>query len=256
MSLAGRVALVTGGSRGIGRGVALCLARDGATIAINYRKDEEAAKETQRELEGMGRAARTYACDLTSDYETVKAMVDRVASDFGRLDIGVNNAGIASRGNSGFDTEIAELQRVMNIHFYGAYYCSKAALPHLRKQARGDIVFISSTGADRPRANGAPYTAAKRAMEALAITLSLEEQRHGIRVNVVRPGLVETDMGRRLMRATGGVQDLKDLYETYPFGRVCQPEDIGGAVAYLCSQQAAYVSGATITVAGGPFGIS
>lgn len=256
MSLAGRVALVTGGSRGIGRGIAVCLARDGADIAINYRKDEEAAKETQRELAGMGCAARTYSCDLASDYETVKAMVDRVASDFGRLDIVVNNAGIASRGNSVFDTEIAELQRVMNIHFYGAYYCSKAALPHLRKQGRGDIVFISSTGADRPRANGAPYTAAKRAMEALAITLSLEEQHHGIRVNVVRPGLVETDMGRRLMRATGGVQDLKDLYETYPFGRVCQPEDIGGAVAYLCSQQAEYVSGATITVAGGPFGIS
>ena len=256
MSLAGRVALVTGSSRGIGKGIALCLARDGADIAISYRRDEAAAKEAQGQLEALGRAVRTYPCDLASDYDTVKAMVDQVAADFGRLDILVNNAGIASRGNPVFDTEIAELQRVMNIHFYGSYYCSKAALPYLRKQDRGDIVFISSTGADRPRANGAPYTAAKRAMEALATAVSLEEQRHGIRVNVVRPGLVETDMGRRLMRAVGGVEDLKALYETYPFGRVCQPEDIGGAVAYLCSPAAGYVSGATITVAGGPYGIS
>jgi len=247
---------VTGASRGIGRGIALSLAREGADIAINYRRDEEAARESERAVAALGRKARRYSCDLSQGYETVKAMVDQVAADFGRLDIVVNNAGIASRGNSVFDTDPAELQRVMNIHFYGAYYCSKAALPHLRAQERGDIVFISSTGADRPRANGAPYTAAKRAMEATAVALALEEQRNGIRVNVVRPGLVETDMGRRLMRAIGGVEDLKDLYATYPFGRVCQPEDIGGAVAYLCSPQAAYVSGAVITVAGGPYGIS
>ena len=254
--LAGRVALITGSSRGVGRGIALCLARDGAHVAINYRRDEAAAKEVQQAVAALGRTARIYSCDMSRDYETVGAMVDQVATDFGRLDIVVNNAGIASRGQSVFDTDVAELQRVMNVHFFGAYYCTKAALPHLRRQPRADVVFITSTGAERPRANGVPYTAAKRAMEAMSIGLAQEEVRHGIHVNVVRPGLVETDMGRRLMKAIDGVDDLKDLYATYPFGRVCQPEDIGNAVSYLCSERAGYVSGTVLTVAGGPYGIA
>ncbi len=250
MSLEGRVALITGGSRGIGRGISLALAEAGADVGIVYRRDEEAAKETAKEINSLARKAALFHCDVTN-YDNVKEVVNQAIDTFGKIDILVNNAGIASRGNSVFDTDVNELRRVIDTHVFGSFHFTQAVLPSMRQQPRGDIIFISSVGAEHCGPNGAPYSMAKRAMEALATTLSKEELRNGIRVNVVRPGLVETEMGSRLAKATRGVQDIKELYPSSPFGRVGQPSDIGNAVAFLVSQKGEYITDAVIKISGG-----
>ena len=250
MSLEGRVALVTGGGRGIGKGIALALAEAGADVAIVYRRDEEAAKKTVGEIKAFSRKAAMFHCDVTN-YDTVKEVVQKTIETLGKVDILVNNAGIASRGNSVLNTDVNELRRVIDTHVFGAFHFTQAVLPNMREQTRGDIIFISSVGAEYCGPNGAPYSMAKRAIEALATTLAKEELHNGIRVNVVRPGLVETEMGSRLAKATRGVQDIKELYPSSPFGRVGQPSDIGNAVAFLVSQKGEYITDAVIKVSGG-----
>jgi NAD(P)-dependent dehydrogenase (short-subunit alcohol dehydrogenase family) len=250
MSLAGRVALVTGGGRGIGRAIAQGLAEDGADVAVNYRRDEAAAKEAVSAIEALGRRARAYAASVDR-FDDDRAMVEAVIRDFGHVDILVNNAGIASRGLSVADTEPAELERVVATHAFGAHYLCKLVLPSMRARPRGDIVMISSVATLSMGANGAPYNMGKAALEALALTLMKEERRHGIHVNIVAPGLVETEMGRRLARATMRVDDLRKLDAVMPFGHVCQPEDVANVVRFLVSERAGYVTGEKINVHGG-----
>lgn len=245
MALAQRVALVTGGGRGIGRAVSLALAADGATVAVNYRRDEQAARETVDDILASGGNARRYPAPV-DDWHRVAEMVALVESDLGPVSILVNNAGIASRGLSVVDTDPAELRRVVATHAFGAHYLSKAVIPKMRGLARGDIVMISSVATRGLAANGGPYNMAKAAMEALAVTLAREERQSGIRVNVVAPGLVETEMGRRLMKATAGVSDLRAIDATMPFGKVCQPEDVANVVRFLVSAGNAYITGETI----------
>ena len=254
MSLAGRVALVTGGGRGVGRAISEALAADGAIVAVNYRRDDAAAGEAVAAIEAAGGTARAYAASV-DDNEQNAEMIAAIEADLGPVGILVNNAGIASRGMSVVDTDPAELERVMATHALGPHFLSKLVIPKMREQERGDIVMISSTATRGLGANGAPYNMAKTAMEALAFTLAKEERRHGIRVNVVAPGLVETEMGRRLMKATAGVQDLRELDAGSPFGRVCQPEDVSNVVHFLVSNQNSYVTGERIYCdGGGPLG--
>jgi NAD(P)-dependent dehydrogenase (short-subunit alcohol dehydrogenase family) len=250
MSPEGRVALITGGGRGIGRAIALALAEDGADVAVNYRRDDAAAKETVAEIEALGRVARAYKAGVGS-FDEDREMVEAILADFGHVDILVNNAGIASRGNSVLDTDPAELERVLRIHALGPHHLCQLVLPSMRQQPRGDIVMISSTATLSYGANGAPYNMGKAAMEALAYTLAKEERPNDIRVNVVAPGLVETEMGRRLMKATAGVEDLRELDKLMPFGRVCQPEDVANAVRFLVSEGARYLTGEKVNVHGG-----
>lgn len=250
MTLSGRVALVTGGGRGIGRGISMALAEAGATVAINYRRDVEAARETAAAIESMGGKAGTYTASV-DDWEQDKAMVDAVLQDFGHIDILVNNAGIASRGQSVAETDIAEMERVVATHAFGAFYLSKLVLESMRQQPRGDIVMISSAAAASLGPNGAPYNMGKAALEALAHTLAKEERQHNIHVNIVAPGLVESEMGRRLARATMGAQDMRELDARSPFGRVCQPEDVANVVRYLVSEEASYLTGQRVQVDGG-----
>jgi NAD(P)-dependent dehydrogenase (short-subunit alcohol dehydrogenase family) len=250
MSLAGRVALVTGGGRGIGRAIALGLAEDGADVAVNYRRDEAAAKETVVEIEKLGRRARAYAAAVESPDEA-RRMVEAVLADFGGVDILVNNAGIASRGQTVAKTDPAELERVVRIHAFAPHLLCQLLLPSMRGRPRGDIVMISSVATLHHAAGGAPYNMGKAAMEALAFTLAKEVKKHGIRVNVVAPGLVETEMGRRLMKATAGVDDLRQIDASMPFGRVCQPEDVANVVRWLVSDRASYITGEKINVYGG-----
>jgi 3-oxoacyl-[acyl-carrier protein] reductase len=250
MNLSGRVAMVTGGGRGIGRGISLAMAEAGADIALVYRKDEEAANKTIKEIQSLSRKAAAFRADVM-DYDSVKEAVNLAIGFFGKIDILVNNAGIASRGNAVYDTDAKEMERVIKTHVFGSFYFTQAVLPTLRHQARGDILFISSIAAELMMPYGSPYNMAKTAMEALALTLAKEEVGNGIHVNVIRPGLVETDMGSRLAKATRGVQDIKDLYTSSPFGRVGQPYDIGNAAVFLASDKAAYITGAVIKVSGG-----
>ncbi|MFQ5382220.1 MAG: SDR family NAD(P)-dependent oxidoreductase [Dehalococcoidia bacterium] len=250
MQLEGRVALVTGGSRGIGRAISLTLAREGAAVAVNYRRDEESAAETVAAIEAAGGRARAYQASV-GDLEADRTMVAAVLEAFGFVDILVNNAGIASRGQSVADTDPAEFERVLRTHAFAPHYLAKLVLPSMRTRERGDIIMISSVASANMGANGAPYNMGKAAMEALAITLAKEEVANGIHVNTVAPGLVETEMGRRLVRATQGVEDIRSLDATMPMGRVCQPEDIANAVLFFCSPAASYVTGQKVYVEGG-----
>lgn len=243
--LQGRVALVTGGGRGIGRAIALRLAREGADVAVNYRRDADAAAEVVAQIEALGRRAKAYSASV-DQVDQCAAMVDAVVADFGFVDILVNNAGIASRGQSVADTDPAELERVVRTHALAPHWLSKFVLPSMRTRPRGDIVMISSVATLGHAANGAPYNMGKAAMEALALTLAKEERRHGIRTNIVAPGLTVTEMGERLAKATQGVADIHDLAASSPFGRVSTPDDVAAAVAYFVSADAEYVNGQKI----------
>lgn len=251
--LTGRVALVSGGGRGIGRAISELLAAHGATVAVNYRKDAGAAEETVATITAAGGRARAYAGSV-DDAETVKSLVDEVVGDFGYVDILVCNAGIASRGMAVADTDPAELNRVMATHALGPHHLARCVLPSMRTRDRGDIIMISSVATSHMGPNGAPYNMGKAAMEALARTLAKEERPYGIHVNIVAPGLVETDMGLRLARAMTGQQgmaDLRSLDAGSPFGRVCQPVDVANVVLWLCSAGAGYVTGQRIECDGG-----
>ncbi len=248
--LTGRVALVTGASRGVGRAIALGLAADGADVAVNYRRDQEAAEAVVAEIEALGCRAAAYAASV-DDFQQDAEMIEQIRADLGDVGILVNNAGIASRGRSVADTDPAELQRVIGVHALGPHYLAKLVLPSMRTQERGDIIMISSAATRSLGGNGAPYNMGKTAMEALAYTLAKEERAHGVRVNIVAPGLGETEMGRRLMKATAGVDDLRQLDAAMPFGRVCQPDDVANVVRYLVSPGNSYLTGERIYCDGG-----
>jgi len=251
--LRGRVALVTGGGRGIGKGIAELLAANGASVAINYRRDRDAADATVAGIVAAGGAAQAYAASI-DDADADAAMVEAVVADFGHIDILVLNAGVASRGNSVADTDPAEMERVVATHAFGAHHLCRLVLPSMRGRGRGDIVMISSVATSNMSANGAPYNMAKAALEALAYTLAKEERNNGIHVNIVAPGLVETEMGVRLARAVTGrreLADLRSLDASSAFGRVCQPLDVANVVLWLCSEGASYVTGQRIECDGG-----
>jgi NAD(P)-dependent dehydrogenase (short-subunit alcohol dehydrogenase family) len=250
MELEGRVALVTGGGRGIGRAICVGLAQDGADVVVNYRKDADAATGVVAEIEALGRRAVAIPASV-ADFDDCRRLVAEAVEAMGQLDIVVCNAGIASRGQSVVDSDPAEFERVVRTHAFGAWYVCHEAVPHLRERPRGDIVMISSVASMSNGANGTPYNMGKAALESLAFTLAKEERPYGIHVNVVAPGLVETEMGRRLARAVAGVQDLRKIDEIMPFGRVCQPEDVANVVRFFCSEKAGYLTGERLYVWGG-----
>jgi NAD(P)-dependent dehydrogenase (short-subunit alcohol dehydrogenase family) len=248
--LAGRIALVTGGSRGVGRAVALRLAADGAAVAVNYRRDEAAAAEVVALIEKEGGVARAYRAPV-GDAEAVATMVTQAAQDLGPIDLLVSNAGTASRGLTVADSDRSEFQRLLDVHLLGPLDLIREVLPGMRAAGRGDVVVVSSIVTDDTPANTAPYGVAKAAMETAARTLAREERAHGVRVNVVAPGLVATDMGERLVQANGGGASLADLDAAYPFGRVARPEDVAGVIAFLVSSDGSYVTGQRLRVDGG-----
>jgi 3-oxoacyl-[acyl-carrier protein] reductase len=243
--MAERVALVTGGGRGIGRAISRRLGADGFAVAVNYRRDREAAEATAAEIGG-----RAYAASV-ADRDQCAALAEAVLADFGRVDVLVCNAGIASRGHTVADTDPAELDRVVRTLAYGPFWLCQALLPQMRELERGDIVLISSVNAARAMPGGSPYMMGKLALEGLGATLAVEELPHGIHTNIVAPGLVVTDMGDRLARAVAGAENAAALDAGFPYGRVCRPEDVADVVGFLVSPAASYVNGQRISVDGG-----
>jgi NAD(P)-dependent dehydrogenase (short-subunit alcohol dehydrogenase family) len=252
MTLEGRVALVTGGNRGIGGAIAVNLAHAGADAALVYRRDEESAQATAEEIRCCGRRAECYQGSM-EDVADVEKVAAAALGDFGHIDLFVHSAGIASRGQTVADTDPAEIERLWRVHAFSAFLLSKLLLPSMREQARGDIILISSAATTYWAGNSAPYNMAKAALEALARTLAKEERKHGIHVNVVAPGLVDTEMGRRLAKATMGASDIRDLDARSPFGHVCSPDEVADVVRFLVSDAGGYITDQKIVVDGGTF---
>jgi NAD(P)-dependent dehydrogenase (short-subunit alcohol dehydrogenase family) len=249
MSLEGRIALVTGASRGIGRAIAVGLARDGADVAVGFQREEAAAKECVAEIEALGRRARAYRASVESCAEA-KGMVESAARDLGPIDIFICNAGVHWHGARVTETEPEEAERIMRINALGPLYLCKLVLPGMRQRRRGDIVIVSSVATEYLNPGYAPYNMSKAAVETLAFTLAKEERPHGIHVNVIAPGLVETPMGKGWAESQG-IRDMRELDARMPFGHVCQPEEVADVARFLVSERASYVTGQRIYVHGG-----
>ncbi|WP_286900572.1 SDR family oxidoreductase [Thermocrispum sp.] len=244
------LAVVTGGSRGLGRGIVRRLAA-AYRVAFTYRRDKDAAAELVSALEADGGEAFAYQADLAQAGEA-RRVAEEITAAHGPVTAVVGNAGAASRGLSTTDTPDVEYLRLFQLHALANVELVRALLPSLRR-TKGSVVFVSSVVANLLPAGTAPYAASKAALEAIAVVMAREEREHHVRVNVVAPGLVATEMGGRLAKATVGERDLEALDRASPFGRVCRPEDVADAVAYLLSSAASYVTGHRLVVDGGGF---
>lgn len=249
MNLAGRVALVTAGSKGIGRAIALRLAADGADVAISYAHDDAAAAESVAAIESLGRRALAMRA-AAEDLEAGERLIEATLAALGPIGILVNNAGVDWDGTPVAETPPDALLRVLQINAVAPHHLSRLVLPRMRTLGRGDIVMVSSMVTEVRGAGYAPYCMSKSALEALAAVLAKEERAHGIHVNTVAPGLVETPLGMRYVTAQGG-SDMRELDAVVPYGRVCQPEQVASVVGFLVSGDASYVNGQTIYVHGG-----
>lgn len=243
--LDGRTALVTGGSRGIGRGIAIGFAREGADVAINYRRDADAAAETVAAIEALGRKAIALQADV-ADWEAVRDMTERAIATLGHLDIAVANSGVAARPQAVRDLDVEHWRRVIDVDLHGAFHACKAVVGHMIDRRHGSILLISSVGADICAPFGSPYYVAKSGVNALTRCLAKECAPAKVRVNCIAPGLVETDMGNRLLAFVGDA-----MIDSIPLKRAGVPEDVASAAIFLASDDASYITGKILRVDGG-----
>ena len=245
--LEGKVALVTGASRGIGRGIALVLAEKGAVVIVNYRVSGEEAKEVCERIQAHGGRAVAIQADV-SRASDVSAMFATIGREYGRLDILVNNAG-TTRAQDILKTELEDWDFIVSTNLTSAYLCSKHAMHMMRDQGDGRIVFVSSVVAHRGALYGhVHYAATKGGMLGMVKTLARTGAPLGIRVNAVAPGITETE----LLFETHGRPEIEKLAAQVPLG-LGTPRDVGLAVAYLCGEAGSYITGATIDVNGGSY---
>lgn len=245
-----RVALITGGSRGIGKGIALRFAEEGAKVAI-VDINEEALKEIQDEFNEKGFEILTKKTNVV-EAEEVEGAVREVVSTFGRIDILVNNAGII-RDNLLFKMTDSDWQQVMDVHLKGSFNAARAVQKHMVDQKYGRIINISSTSAlgNRGQAN---YAAAKAGLQGFTKTLAIELGKFGITANSVAPGFIETEMTKATAERVGVPFDefIKLSVSKIPVARSGKPEDIANAVAFFADERSSFVNGQVIYVAGGP----
>jgi len=246
MSLQGKIALVTGASRGIGRAIAIGLAEAGADVAINYAGNEQAALETAEAVRAQGRQAITIKADV-GDAEQVESMVKQVLEHFGRLDILVNNAGI-TRDNLLMRMKEEEFDQVINTNLKGVFNCMKAVTRPMMKQRSGRIINISSVVGAVGNPGQTNYVAAKAGVIGMTKSAAKELASRGITVNCVAPGFITTEMTDVLSEET-----KEQLLKSIPLGRLGQPEDIARIVRVLASDDAAYMTGQTLHVDGGMY---
>jgi len=252
VTLDGRIALVTGGSRGIGRAIAVALAREGADVAISYAHDPDAARDCVEAVRAAGRRGLAVRAPA-EDEAAQERLVAEVRRTLGPVDILVNNAGYDWDGTPVADTRADDLARVMRVNALAAHQLCALVLPEMRLRPRGDIVMISSTVTEILGAGYAPYAMSKAALEALAFVLAKEERGHDVHVNVVAPGLVEAGMGLDYAKRMGA-RDVRDVAALVPYGRICQPEEVAAVVCFLVSEAASYVNGQRVYVDGGGVG--
>ena len=243
-NLESQVALVTGGGRGIGRAICLELAGRGATVIVNYNRSAEAAEEVVARIQSAGGAATSLQTDV-SDAGQVAAMFKAALSEFGRIDILVNNAGV-TRDNVIMLMKPADFDAVIETNLRSCWLCCKTAARAMMRKRRGSIVNITSVVGIAGNGGQTNYAASKAGVIGLTKSLAKEVAVRGIRVNAVAPGFVETDMTADLS------DDIRDqAIEAIPLGRMGAPQDIAKAVAFLASDEAAYITGQPLVVDGG-----
>ena len=249
MKLRGKTALVTGGGRGIGRAIALGLAQEGAQVAVlDILADNAAA--VAREIEATGVKALALPADLTKRAQVDRAVADTLAQ-FGQIDILVNNAGW-DRMEMFLDSEEETWDKIIAINFKGLLYVCKAALPSMVARGQGKVISIASDAGRAGSTGEAVYAGTKGAIIAFSKTLAREMARHKITVNVVCPGLTETPLLQGIREQSPKTEKvIEAVTRAIPLGRVGQPEDIAGAVVYLASPAADFVTGQTLSVSGG-----
>ena len=245
LDLAPRAALITGGSRGIGRAAAALLARAGARVAVTYRSDEAAANALVREIRAAGGEAMALAADVARPDHARQAVRDVLAA-WQRLDILVNNAGVWEEDEAGHG-DLETWDRAFAVNARGAFLVTDAAVPHLAKE-RGSIVFVASTAAQRGEARHSAYAASKGALISYTKSLAAELGPRGIRVNCVAPGWVETDMTAAALADKAARHTIE---QGIPLGRVASPEDVAGPILFLVSDLARHVQGEILNVNGG-----
>lgn len=252
MRFTGKVAVVTGGGRGIGRATTELLAREGAQVLVNYRSDEKAAREVVGRLnQERPNSALAFAADV-GDEAAVKAMMTECARHFGHIDILVNNAGYGAKATV-VDYPTENWRDTMRVNLDGVFFCVREVVPHMIKAGGGSIVTMSSIAAFTGGATSLAYTASKAAVNAFTKKLAVEVAPHGIRANTVAPGPVLTDMLKRT--GMGGAPPGPGFEEAakklVPVGHVAQPHEIAAVIAFLCSQEASYITGECVRATGG-----
>ena len=246
MKLEGRTALVTGGSRGIGRAIAIALAKDGADVAINYQSNDVAAAEVVEEIQQMGRQAVTAKADVSDALETYR-MAQAVMEEFGHIDILVNNAGVTS-DKSFINMDHATWRKVLAINLDGVFNCTKVCIDQMVEQSYGRVVNITSVIGQIGNFGQANYAASKAGVAAMTKSLAKELASKGITVNAVAPGFIETEMVLEIPEAA-----QTRLLNQIPLKRFGKAEEVAQMVVFLCSSDGDYVTGAELEVNGGLF---
>ena len=244
LTLEGRVALVTGSSRGIGEAIALRLAREGAKVIVNYHTGEKAASRVVEAIAASGGDAVSIGADVSQE-DQVNALVKGALDHWQRLDILVNNAGI-TRDRLLLRMSAQDWDEVLNVNLRGAYMCTRAALPHMVRRRQGRIVNVSSVVGLSGNPGQANYAASKAGLIGLTKAVAREVASRNITVNAVAPGYIVTDMVQGLPEEV-----QKSVLEHIPLARFGAPEDVASAVAFLCSDGAGYITGQVIGIDGG-----
>jgi NAD(P)-dependent dehydrogenase (short-subunit alcohol dehydrogenase family) len=247
LDFSGRVALVTGAAAGMGLATAKAFAEAGAAIVLADFRENLVAAEAEK-LVASGHKAIAVRCDVSDDAQ-VAAMVDRSVAEFGRLDAAFNNAGVMSRIAPTADSTREEWERVIGINLRGVWSCMKHELRQMERQRSGAIVNNASVGALTGNPGIGSYIASKHGVVGLTRTAALEYIKHGIRVNAVNPGLIDTQIARDVVSGDEGA--YADIAKKVPIGRAGTPHEIASAVLWLCSPGASYVVGHALTVDGG-----
>jgi NAD(P)-dependent dehydrogenase (short-subunit alcohol dehydrogenase family) len=246
MRLQDKVAIVTGAAQGIGRGLALGLAREGANIVIaDIQRDQ--AEATAKEIQSTGQRALAVQTDV-SILGDIASLVDRTLESFGTIDILVNNAGISIR-EPFLETTEATWSRMLDVHLKSAFFCSQYVAKVMTRKRYGKIVSVSSTAAFAAGRATVPYAVAKAGIKMMTVALAVELAQYHINVNAIAPGLVRTPMTERGFGSEEAL--LKRARDKAPLGRPATPEDLVGGVVYLCSAESDYVTGHTLVIDGG-----
>jgi 3-oxoacyl-[acyl-carrier protein] reductase len=246
MELQDKIALVTGGSRGIGRACAAELAKAGATVIVSYASNSEAAEQTVAEISKSGGRARAIQFDV-GDANAVKEAITGIAKEHGGLHILIASAGISLDGLIMRYSE-DDLERIYRTNVFGAFFCAKAAVRPMMKSKWGRIIFMGSVVGESGNAGQAAYAGTKAALDGTAKSLAKELASRNITVNVIAPGYIETDMTRSLSE-----EQQQQICESIPLGEVGQPSDVAHAAAFLASDRAKYITGQVLNVNGGMY---